>query len=229
MLTQCPRSTAETAEHAEEGFHCDLCELCGSVFFLSPRRPLSGGANAPDIHQRHRARRLDALRFVPSSRRNRSLQPAHVRRCQASRRADRVVTSRRIMRRGNRRRAKASSWRAALNGPRAESAARWLRAARPKATPPISPLEAGTEDGWRSRSPAVWPHAGHRTRAGRRHRTSFRTFVIPIPWPRAIRTRRWQFRPGNARVVHHANPRRRSRTRSSRQLDGHRRAPCWPL
>jgi tetratricopeptide (TPR) repeat protein len=46
----------------------------------------------------------------------------------------------------------------------------------------------------------------------------FRTFVIPIPVDRARYVRAIEFRPGNARVVHHANL-GVDRTRSSRQLD----------
>ena len=46
----------------------------------------------------------------------------------------------------------------------------------------------------------------------------FRTFVIPIPTPRPRYVRALEFRPGNARVVHHANL-GIDRTQSSRQLD----------
>ena len=46
----------------------------------------------------------------------------------------------------------------------------------------------------------------------------FRTFVLPIPTTRPRFVRALEFRPGNARVVHHANI-GVDRTRSSRQLD----------
>jgi len=46
----------------------------------------------------------------------------------------------------------------------------------------------------------------------------FRTFVIPIPTDRARYVRGLEFRPGNARVVHHANI-GVDRTQSSRRLD----------
>ncbi len=46
----------------------------------------------------------------------------------------------------------------------------------------------------------------------------FRTFVVPIPTDRPRFVRAMEFRPGNARVVHHANI-GIDRTRSSRQLD----------
>jgi tetratricopeptide (TPR) repeat protein len=46
----------------------------------------------------------------------------------------------------------------------------------------------------------------------------FRTFVIPIPLEQARYVRAIEFRPGNARVVHHANL-GVDRTQSSRQLD----------
>jgi Tfp pilus assembly protein PilF len=46
----------------------------------------------------------------------------------------------------------------------------------------------------------------------------FRTFVIPIPLARARFVRAVEFRPGNARVVHHANL-GVDRTQASRQLD----------
>ena len=46
----------------------------------------------------------------------------------------------------------------------------------------------------------------------------FRTFVVPVPTTRARFVRAIEFRPGNARVVHHANI-GIDRTHSSRQLD----------
>src|SRR5205085_6705110 len=46
----------------------------------------------------------------------------------------------------------------------------------------------------------------------------FRTFVLPIPATEARYVRAIEFRPGNARVVHHANL-GIDRTRSSRRLD----------
>lgn len=46
----------------------------------------------------------------------------------------------------------------------------------------------------------------------------FRTFVLPIPTERTRYVRALEFRPGNARVVHHANL-GVDRTRSSRRLD----------
>ena len=49
-------------------------------------------------------------------------------------------------------------------------------------------------------------------------RDVFRTFVIPIPTDRARYVRGLEFRPGNARVVHHANI-GVDRTSSSRRLD----------
>jgi tetratricopeptide (TPR) repeat protein len=49
-------------------------------------------------------------------------------------------------------------------------------------------------------------------------RDVFRTFVVPIPTKAARYVKAMEFRPGNARVVHHANI-GIDRTRSSRQLD----------
>lgn len=54
----------------------------------------------------------------------------------------------------------------------------------------------------------------------------FRTFVIPIPIDRARYVRAIEFRPGNARVVHHANL-GVDRTRSSRQLDAKEPEPGY--
>src|SRR6185436_9444198 len=45
----------------------------------------------------------------------------------------------------------------------------------------------------------------------------FRTFVLPIPTNAPLYVRALEFRPGNARVVHHANL-GIDRTRSSRRL-----------
>ncbi len=54
----------------------------------------------------------------------------------------------------------------------------------------------------------------------------FRTFVIPIPTDRARFVRGLEFRPGNARVVHHANI-GVDRTQSSRRLDAADPAPGY--
>lgn len=54
----------------------------------------------------------------------------------------------------------------------------------------------------------------------------FRTFVIPIPLAQARYVRALEFRPGNARVVHHANL-GVDRTRSSRLLDARDPAPGY--
>jgi tetratricopeptide (TPR) repeat protein len=54
----------------------------------------------------------------------------------------------------------------------------------------------------------------------------FRTFVIPIPLSTPRYVRALEFRPGNARVVHHANL-GVDRTRSSRQLDARDPGPGY--
>jgi Tfp pilus assembly protein PilF len=54
----------------------------------------------------------------------------------------------------------------------------------------------------------------------------FRTFVVPIPTDRPRYVRALEFRPGNARVVHHANL-GVDRTRSSRQLDARDAEPGY--
>ena len=54
----------------------------------------------------------------------------------------------------------------------------------------------------------------------------FRTFVIPIPASGTHYVKALEFRPGNARVVHHANL-GVDRTRSSRQLDARDREPGY--
>src|SRR5262245_51014813 len=55
----------------------------------------------------------------------------------------------------------------------------------------------------------------------------FRTFVIPIPTTTARYVRAVEFRPGNARAVHHANF-GIDRTRSSRRLDQQDPEPGYP-
>jgi tetratricopeptide (TPR) repeat protein/mono/diheme cytochrome c family protein len=54
----------------------------------------------------------------------------------------------------------------------------------------------------------------------------FRTFVVPIPTTAPRYVRALEFRPGNARVVHHANL-GVDRTRSSRQLDARDAEPGY--
>ncbi len=54
----------------------------------------------------------------------------------------------------------------------------------------------------------------------------FRTFVLPIPWNVPTYVRAIEFRPGNARVVHHVNM-GVDRTRSSRHLDDAEAGPGY--
>ena len=75
-----------------------------------------------------------------------------------------------------------------------------------------------SNDGWRLGTPdlVVSMPAPYAVRAD--GTDVFRTFVIPIPVPRARYVRAIEFHPGNPRVVHHANL-GVDRTRSSHQLD----------
>ena len=82
---------------------------------------------------------------------------------------------------------------------------------RSSALPPVPDWAGGWQLGARSvvRMPEVPVRPTART---------FRTFVIPIPVSASRYVRAIEFRPDNARVVHHANL-GVDRTRSSRQLD----------
>ena len=81
-----------------------------------------------------------------------------------------------------------------------------------------TPPPPAANDGWRLGAPdlVVSMPAPYAVRAD--GADVFRTFVVPIPVPRARYVRAIEFHPGNPRVVHHANL-GVDRTRSSHQLD----------
>ena len=73
-------------------------------------------------------------------------------------------------------------------------------------------------DGWRLGAPDLVVRMAEAYTVPADGTDLFRTFVIPIPGSRPRYVRAIEFRPGNARVVHHANI-GVDRTRSSRLLD----------
>jgi Flp pilus assembly protein TadD len=94
----------------------------------------------------------------------------------------------------------------------------WADAGAPEGDPRDLPAAPTFADGWQLGPPdavATMP-ASYTVRA--EGADVFRTFVLPIPVDRRRYVRAIEFRPGNARVVHHANM-GVDRTRSSRRLD----------
>jgi tetratricopeptide (TPR) repeat protein len=89
----------------------------------------------------------------------------------------------------------------------------------------LPPLPA-VVDGWRLGQPDVVLHMRepYALPAGGAER--FRNFVIPIPVEKTLYVSGIEFRPGNARVVHHANL-RIDRTRASRLMDEADPAPGY--
>ena len=99
---------------------------------------------------------------------------------------------------------------------------RWIAGGTPEGAPPrpiLNPPQSATRNpSWQLGVPdlVVRMPEPYTVRAG--GGDVFRTFVVPIPTDRARFVRAIEFRPGNPRVVHHANI-GIDRTRSSRQLD----------
>jgi tetratricopeptide (TPR) repeat protein len=94
----------------------------------------------------------------------------------------------------------------------------WIANGLPEGDPSDLPPAPRWADGWQLGTPdlVVRMPEPYTVRAG--GPDDFRTFVIPIPTTRPRFVRALEFRPGNARVVHHANL-GIDRTQSSRQLD----------
>lgn len=102
--------------------------------------------------------------------------------------------------------------------------ARWVAGGALAGDPTTMPARPAWIDGWQLGTPdlvVTMPEAYVVPADGP---DVFRTFVLPIPLATARYVRAIEFRPGNARVVHHANigidP-----TRASRRLDEHDAAP----
>jgi len=95
---------------------------------------------------------------------------------------------------------------------------RWVDGGAVEGDPRDLPAPPRLTEGWQLGQPdlVVTPSAAYPLQAS--GTDVFRIFVIPIPVDRARFVRGVEFRPGNARVVHHANL-RIDRTPSSRRFD----------
>lgn len=103
---------------------------------------------------------------------------------------------------------------------------RWIADGAPEGNRALLPPEPAWAEGWQLGTPdlVVEMPSAYTVRAD--GGDVFRTFVLPIPTRRARFVRAIEFRPGNARVVHHANI-GVDRTRSSRLLDAHDAEPGY--
>jgi len=102
---------------------------------------------------------------------------------------------------------------------------RWIAAGAPRgegeapaATVPSPSAHAAAEDAWPLGTPDLVVRMPQPYSVPADGADVFRTFVIPIPTKTPRYVRALEFRPGNPRVVHHANL-GIDRTRSSRRLD----------
>ena len=95
---------------------------------------------------------------------------------------------------------------------------RWAAHGAPEGDPAALPPMPRWADGWRLGTPDLVVRMSDVFTVPAEGQDVFRTFVIPIPAARPQYVRAIEFRPGNARVVHHANI-GVDRTRSSRLLD----------
>jgi hypothetical protein len=106
----------------------------------------------------------------------------------------------------------------ALTAEQIDVVQRWVAAGSPEGDPRDLPSPPQWSDGWQFGKPdlVVTMPEPYAVRAD--GPDVFRTFVLPIPTtgPRFVKA--MEFRPGNARVVHHANL-GIDHTRSSRRLD----------
>lgn len=95
---------------------------------------------------------------------------------------------------------------------------RWIASGTPEGDAADLPPVPNWNDGWQLGTPDLVVRMADAYTVPADGTDVFRTFVIPIPvsGPRYVRA--LEFRPGNARVVHHANL-GVDRTRSSRHLD----------
>jgi Flp pilus assembly protein TadD len=107
-----------------------------------------------------------------------------------------------------------------------DSIQRWVANGAPEGDPADLPPMPRWPEGWRLGAPDLVVRLGATYTVPADGADVFRTFVIPIPTARARYVRAIEFRPGNARVVHHANI-GVDRTRSSRLLDERDPAPGY--
>src|SRR5436190_806238 len=99
-----------------------------------------------------------------------------------------------------------------------ESLQQWIASGAPEGDAADLPPIPNWKDGWRLGIPDVVVRMPEPYTVPADGPDVFRTFVIPIPGAGPRYVRALELRPGNARVVHHANL-GVDRTRSSRQLD----------
>jgi tetratricopeptide (TPR) repeat protein len=99
-----------------------------------------------------------------------------------------------------------------------DSIQRWVAGGAPEGDAADLPPLPRWADGWRLGAPDLVVQMREVYTVPADGADVFRTFVIPIPVARPKYVRAIEFRPGNARVVHHANI-GVDRTRSSRLLD----------
>jgi Flp pilus assembly protein TadD len=99
-----------------------------------------------------------------------------------------------------------------------ESIQRWIASGAPEGDPADLPPMPRWTDGWRLGPPDLVVRMSEVYTVPAEGTDVFRTFVISIPVSRPQYVRAMEFRPGSARVVHHANI-GIDRTRSSRLLD----------
>ena len=103
---------------------------------------------------------------------------------------------------------------------------RWAEAGAPAGDLNRVPPQPDWPEGWRRGAPDVVVTMPEPYMVPADAPDTFRNFVLPIPIERTAFVAGVEFRPGNARVAHHANL-RLDRTRSSRQLDEQDPAPGY--
>ena len=103
---------------------------------------------------------------------------------------------------------------------------RWAEAGAPAGDLDRLPPLPDRPEGWRLGTPDVIVTMPEPYTVPADGPDTFRNFVLPIPIERTAFVAGIEFRPGNARVAHHANL-RLDRTRSSRQLDEQDPAPGY--
>lgn len=102
-----------------------------------------------------------------------------------------------------------------------ETIRRWVDDGALEGNPSDLPPPPRFPDGWQLGQPdlvVTMEEAYTLPPAGPGRRDMLRNFVLPVPLPAARYVRGFEFRPGNPRVVHHANV-KINRTRASRTLD----------
>ena len=103
---------------------------------------------------------------------------------------------------------------------------RWAEAGAAAGDLSRVPPQPAWPEGWRLGTPDVVVTMPEAYTVPADAPDTFRNFVLPIPIDRTAFVAGIEFRPGNARVAHHANL-RLDRTRSSRQLDEQDPAPGY--